>query len=46
MILKNFFTILRKINYKSEFKSRLNWYYQQILKLSFMFKFLMKKEKI
>lgn len=34
-----------KINYKSEFKSRLNWYYQQILKLSFMFKFFNEKRK-
>ena len=25
------------INYQSEFKERLNWYYQQILKLSFFF---------
>ena len=34
-----------KINYKSEFKSRLNWYYQQILKLSFMFNFFNEKRK-
>ena len=34
-----------EINYKSEFKSRLNWYYQQILKLSFMFNFFNEKRK-
>ena len=42
---KIFFQCSRKINYKSEFKSRLNWYYQQILKLSFMFNFFNEKRK-
>lgn len=42
---KIFLQCSRKINYKSEFKSRLNWYYQQILKLSFMFNFFNEKRK-
>ena len=33
------------INYKSEFKKRLNWYYQQILKISFMINFINDKKK-
>ena len=42
---KIFLQYSEKINYKSEFKSRLNWYYQQILKLSFMFNFFNEKRK-
>ena len=33
---KIFLNLSKKINYKNEFKKRLNWYYQQILKISFV----------
>jgi len=32
------------INYKKKFKNRLSWYYQQILKISFVLNFLSKKK--
>jgi len=34
-----------KVKYKNKIKNRLKWYYQQILKLSFLLKFLDKKNK-
>ena len=36
----------KQIQYKSEFKKRLNWYYQQILKISFTLNFINKEKKI
>lgn len=33
------------INYKKQFKTRLSWYYQQILKISFVLDFLSKNKK-
>ena len=33
------------ISYKSEFRKRLSWYYQQILKISFMINFINKKKE-
>ena len=47
--LNEFETIFLKysknINYKTEFKLRLSWYYQQILKISFMLDFVNKKKQ-
>lgn len=34
-----------KINYKNKFKDRLKWYYQQILKISFVIRFLNQSER-
>ena len=46
---KEFELIFKKesenISYKSEFRKRLSWYYQQILKISFMINFINKKRK-
>ena len=33
------------VNYKKQFKTRLGWYYQQILKISFVLNFLSKNKK-
>jgi len=46
---KNFYLIFAKlskdINYKKEFLNRLNWYYQQILKISFIINFIEKNKE-
>jgi len=42
---KIFLKCSEKIIYKNEFRLRLNWYYQQILKLSFMLNFFDEKKK-
>lgn len=34
-----------EIQYKSEFQKRINWYYQQVLKISFVLKFIDKERK-
>ena len=47
--LKKFNTIFnnlsKTVNYKKKFKKRLNWYYQQILKISFAIKFISQNKK-
>ena len=40
-----FIKVSENINYKSEFKKRLSWYYQQILKISFMINFVNTKRQ-
>ena len=42
---KIFEELSKQIQYKSEFKKRLNWYYQQILKISFTLDFINKKKE-
>ncbi len=42
---KIFFKLSKKYKFKTPFKKRLSWYYQQILKLAFVFYFLKKKNK-
>ena len=42
---KIFFKLSKKYQYKNLFKERLSWYYQQILKLSFIFYFSKKFKK-
>ena len=42
-----FFELSKNISYKKDFQKRLNWYYQQVLKVSFIIDFIDKyKEKI
>ena len=42
-----FFQLSKNISYKKDFQKRLSWYYQQVLKLSFIIDFINKsKEKI
>ena len=36
----------KNINYSFEFRKRLNWYYQQVLKISFAIDFIKKKSKV
>jgi len=40
-----FIKVSENISYKSEFKKRLSWYYQQILKISFMINFANNKKQ-
>ena len=42
---KIFYQLSKKYRFKSLFKKRLSWYYQQVLKLSFTFYFLKKNNK-
>ena len=42
---KIFYRLSKKYKFKTLFKKRLSWYYQQVLKLSFVFYFLKKKNK-
>ena len=42
---KIFFQLSKRYRFKSLFKKRLSWYYQQILKLAFVFYFLQKYQK-
>ena len=42
---KIFYRLSKKYKFKSLFKKRLSWYYQQVLKLAFAFYFLKKKNK-
>ena len=39
---KIFLKISKKINYQKRFKIRLKWYYQQILKIIFIFRYIEK----
>jgi hypothetical protein len=43
---KIFFQISGKISYQKKFNIRLKWYYQQILKILFAFKFIEKNKKL
>ena len=43
---KMFIKLSRKINYQKKFTSRLKWYYQQILKIIFIFKFIEKNKHL
>ena len=40
-----FIKVSNNINYKSQFRKRLGWYYQQMLKIIFMINFVHKKKK-
>ena len=42
---KIFYTLSKRYKFRSLFKKRLSWYYQQILKLAFVFYFLQKFQK-
>lgn len=43
---KIFFQLSRKISYRKKFNIRLKWYYQQILKIIFIFKFIEKNKRL
>ena len=43
---KMFIKLSRKKNYQKKFTSRLKWYYQQILKIIFIFKFIEKNKNL
>ena len=43
---KIFFQLSRKISYRKKFNKRLKWYYQQILKIIFIFKFIEKNKNL
>ena len=42
---KIFYRLSKKYRFKTLFKNRLSWYYQQVLKLTFVFYFLQKFHK-